>query len=832
MNASGVNVNEARRAVPARHPRPLSSAERNQQEPSSSSANSRPNGGSNVINLDDLTGDVGEEVNTSLSDRYLKWQDLSEVLLKSYIESHELHGHADPCLDAPIIIGTKPQSCDCTSRITSWPINGFMMFKRCIFQVEYCSHQTLLESLLMSQMMPTATVFPKSAVHFSLFESMIDNRLNAYSSVYGFVKANNASNLRLSSYDPKFIKELKNTQLTAYIANMMWKEIAAAWHARSRQIDIVDNGNPNIFLTSEAEKAKFGDKADVDKYDRAETAATEDCLLENLDSEFQALSNNRRTTSNRFDENGVFSINCARHGIVERLFDIFEGEGRKYALAGVEHVIKNLEEDQKLLIMYDVACACRETFNKAFPELQSERDVWYAVSIFHAYAHSAACQAKNNPRYVDHALGLTDGEGAERFWSFANHFVAQIRSMTKANRRAMIVELAEAYCDEKMIELPNLFVKKYDKAMDTIRRLNMTKSAYSSFEVQWNSHRTALAVPFSNVRNLQRLHERAEGNILLMNDIKHEYAVTAGQLIFLNSRDSPITSGYITGLKRQLEAKLNELERLFPQLIVHGGRPTTFGHITMQQYFDAIKDECHNILVKVLRQLIFSIFMNDNELRRPNSTGTDKAARLLVSIASSTKKAGLVVDSINNFVDRNFGGDPSKKVPSVAIELQRLRNNEDADFLRLSQGMKDWHTLRKCVEETSILVEEAQRYEQNLLARIDGIYEAARQNHLIKIDYLKWNPPRYNPEAGDDDLVVVCFADRSDVHVFSPRPLADDRADEEGIVGSDNGRDDEVDDDDEESDGGDDDRGYGDSQTNMADSIASTLASVMLEQST
>jgi|GEM_PF-4895091 len=45
---------------------------------------------------------------------------------------------------------------------------------------------------------------------------------------------------------------------------------------RSRQIDIVDNGNPNIFLTSEAEKAKFGDKADVDKYDRAETAATED----------------------------------------------------------------------------------------------------------------------------------------------------------------------------------------------------------------------------------------------------------------------------------------------------------------------------------------------------------------------------------------------------------------------------------------------------------------------------------------------------------------------------------------------------------------------------
>ncbi|KAL0143475.1 hypothetical protein V8B55DRAFT_1044493 [Mucor lusitanicus] len=34
--------------------------------------------------------------------------------------------------------------------------------------------------------------------------------------------------------------------------------------------------------------------------------------------------------------------------------DIFEGEGRKYALAAVEHVIENLEEDQKLLIMYSI----------------------------------------------------------------------------------------------------------------------------------------------------------------------------------------------------------------------------------------------------------------------------------------------------------------------------------------------------------------------------------------------------------------------------------------------------------------------------------------------
>ncbi|KAL0143474.1 hypothetical protein V8B55DRAFT_1444672 [Mucor lusitanicus] len=282
---------------------------------------------------------VNVVVNTSLSDRYLKWQIISEALLESYEASHNLHGHADPCLTAPITLGTKPESCNCASRNTSWPINGFMMFKRCIFQVEYCVHQTLIESLLMSQMMPTATVYPKSAVHFSLFESMIDNRLNACSSVYGFVKANNANNLRLANFDPNFKPLPSSFSEIATVYQRIKKHSMDKLHQehgverdvsclackgaprkgitmdgnfqlkryKSRQIDIVDDGNPNIFLASEAEKAKFGEKADVDKYDQPEATATEDCLLEDLDSDFQALSNNRRTTSNRFDKN-VFLV--------------------------------------------------------------------------------------------------------------------------------------------------------------------------------------------------------------------------------------------------------------------------------------------------------------------------------------------------------------------------------------------------------------------------------------------------------------------------------------------------------------------------------------------
>ncbi|KAL9556298.1 hypothetical protein MBANPS3_001917 [Mucor bainieri] len=320
---------------------------------------------------------------------------------------------------------------------------------------------------------------------------------------------------------------------------------------RDRKIVIVDNGDPNIFLPFDAEKAKFGERVDVEKYVRQENASSEECRLDDFDSEFQALSNNHRKVNNRFNENAStvlvteWSKGSTTFSREKALASITVGpkHGLSDALVGVDHVIQHLENNQKLLIMYDIACACRETLNKAFPQLQGERDVWYAVSVFHAFAHSAACQAKNNPRYVDHPQGLTDGEGAgksitiqrhyyrrlmafqERFWSFANHFVSQVRSMTKANRRAMLTELADVYCDEKMKGLPNLIAKKYEKAIEQIQKLNMTKSKFEEFERAWQDHKTALAIPFSQVKNYKKLKERAEANLLNMNSIHHSFVV-------------------------------------------------------------------------------------------------------------------------------------------------------------------------------------------------------------------------------------------------------------------------------------------------------------------
>ncbi|KAL0138500.1 hypothetical protein V8B55DRAFT_1515436 [Mucor lusitanicus] len=54
----------------------------------------------------------------------------------------------------------------------------------------------------MSQMMRTTTVYPKSVVDFSLFESMIDSCMNASSSVKSQFMSKNGYFIRMNSGVP------------------------------------------------------------------------------------------------------------------------------------------------------------------------------------------------------------------------------------------------------------------------------------------------------------------------------------------------------------------------------------------------------------------------------------------------------------------------------------------------------------------------------------------------------------------------------------------------------------------------------------------------------
>ncbi|KAI8354536.1 hypothetical protein BD560DRAFT_289244, partial [Blakeslea trispora] len=97
----------------------------------------------------------------------------------------------------------------------------------------------------------------------------------------------------------------------------------------------------------------------------------------------------------------------------------------KYAVACVGHMLKTNPENTKYGLMYDIACLVRKGLEKSFPVLK-DKDTWYGVTAFHAYAHTMACQVNYNPKYIPN-FGCTDGEGCERFWSYLDGFVSMTR---------------------------------------------------------------------------------------------------------------------------------------------------------------------------------------------------------------------------------------------------------------------------------------------------------------------------------------------------------------------------------------------------------------------
>ena len=102
--------------------------------------------------------------------------------------------------------------------------------------------------------------------------------------------------------------------------------------------------------------------------------------------------------------------------------------------------------------MYDIACSFDAHINNnpdnvLYP--YRERFTW-AVSIFHAYAHTSKCQQKYHPRIIK-SLGLTDGESVERLWSYLGKFANTTKHM-KSGHRLDIIGMALEHLYQKSVE--------------------------------------------------------------------------------------------------------------------------------------------------------------------------------------------------------------------------------------------------------------------------------------------------------------------------------------------------------------------------------------------
>eukprot|EP00795_Rhopilema_esculentum_P007287 gene7287-12983_t len=138
----------------------------------------------------------------------------------------------------------------------------------------------------------------------------------------------------------------------------------------------------------------------------------------------------------KYDEKAVLGRIC-RHGHPKGFISLKHGERIAYAVYELKRMVEPYKSspEVKLKCMYDIACILDVHLqnNKDYGLEDIFDKIQFGIPIFHSYVHKSRCQVLYSPRRCD-GLGLTDGEGIERLWSYLRKFSYMTKEM-KSNRR-------------------------------------------------------------------------------------------------------------------------------------------------------------------------------------------------------------------------------------------------------------------------------------------------------------------------------------------------------------------------------------------------------------
>ncbi|EIN05045.1 hypothetical protein PUNSTDRAFT_138226 [Punctularia strigosozonata HHB-11173 SS5] len=146
-------------------------------------------------------------------------------------------------------------------------------------------------------------------------------------------------------------------------------------------------------------------------------------VLDGCEASFKAADEEREKASTKFfDDTGLMAIMC-RHDCVLWLANITTaGERQHYALALLHKYFQHIPTSYRVGVLYDIGCQLHRSCYKwgFLPEVRDR--ILFSISVFHAYNHQWPCQVAYHPRKCI-GFGLSDGEGAERFWSSIEHLI-------------------------------------------------------------------------------------------------------------------------------------------------------------------------------------------------------------------------------------------------------------------------------------------------------------------------------------------------------------------------------------------------------------------------
>ena len=151
-----------------------------------------------------------------------------------------------------------------------------------------------------------------------------------------------------------------------------------------------------------------------DAFNANTTLVTSDNVTLQSCSNFEALSNPKKSKFERFDETGVFGIVCARHGYPVSFVNMYQGESFKYSDHLLQEALQTIG-NRNIYFYYDVGCIYQKHLNRVLHQAHQDK-VKVLIPAFHVYAHKRECIYHLNPKYTQDC-GLTDGEATERLWA-------------------------------------------------------------------------------------------------------------------------------------------------------------------------------------------------------------------------------------------------------------------------------------------------------------------------------------------------------------------------------------------------------------------------------
>ncbi|ORY93787.1 hypothetical protein BCR43DRAFT_346228 [Syncephalastrum racemosum] len=375
------------------------------------------------------------------------WKTQLGVLAEAYIESHaDGSGPQYTANSAP-----GPHCCTCDGPKVRKSIDCVYLTGIRKEEFVFCNGQNCAPVTLMRHhLLAASPKRPAMAFHLSLMEfysvlrveghTAVQAFSNTLAQVHKYLKADTLrKNMGLAFFIYRELLDLvlvrlahkapvlKDRGCPCCVDDKLIVAMDGNFQLKRRKADKEDKEkamHPSFFRANH--RQSIYDRADLEVAD-ADTPSDGKCSS-NFKAEETAMTSRSR---NQFHETGLFGSACARHGIPLEFTDIYEsGEKFKYPLA-----ILNVLTEQygnNIGVMYDIACRFKSKMHREFPALQESQGT-VAIGVFHAYAHSVECQVEYNPRYL-HGLGLTDGEGMERLWSYLGRFVPITRQMTAQNR--------------------------------------------------------------------------------------------------------------------------------------------------------------------------------------------------------------------------------------------------------------------------------------------------------------------------------------------------------------------------------------------------------------